>query len=334
MKLGQGPFRRLIAAVVLLANALLVTTSSGQTQQSATVSKETNGAMLIVTFLVPHGSVKVYLPDDMTAGDTISGSIVSAAAGGTREERSANKAEIGKLRISLIGGNETKPTEVTLKDDKPTFAWTPQIPAPSTPVKYLIRIVDGFGNPLAETSLPLLPAIPAGSSPKTTNASSRRASGALITGPKARTPVKRNVVVASSEETNFKLPAMGQQGRTVEIYGPFDGDVSNTTVSLGPAGSTMPDFERNRESEGFRVIRPLAESPRKTVFEVPRDAVGPAELMLKERNRTSLGQYRNIGVRLSAPKTNLLKGEQTELKVNVVGLEGIKTAVPLQLNAV
>ncbi len=40
-----------------------------------------------------------------------------------------------------------------------------------------------------------------------------------------------------------------------------------------------------------------------------------------------------MGVNLSAPKTNLLKGEHTELHVEVTGLQGIKEPVPLTLES-
>ena len=55
--------------------------------------------------------------------------------------------------------------------------------------------------------------------------------------------------------------------------------------------------------------------------------------MIKEGDVKTLAPYRNVGVRLSAPKTNLLKGERTTLTVEVSGLEGIKEDVPLQLDS-
>lgn len=83
---------------------------------------------------------------------------------------------------------------------------------------------------------------------------------------------------------------------------------------------------------GGQPVRPLAESPRKVVFESPRGASGEAGLTLNEKGVESKGPFRNVGVRLSAPKTNLTRGEQTALKVAVSGLEGIKENVPLRLD--
>jgi hypothetical protein len=84
--------------------------------------------------------------------------------------------------------------------------------------------------------------------------------------------------------SEFRLPSMGQQGRPVEIFGPFDGNFSNTMLAYGPARSTAQDFEKHTEnvSGGFGLIRPLAESPRKMVCEAPNNVTGPIALNLKE----------------------------------------------------
>ncbi len=105
------------------------------------------------------------------------------------------------------------------------------------------------------------------------------------------------------------------------VTGPFDGNSSNTALRVG-------DWEDRDNMGRFDLI---AESPRKAVFTAPTNVTGPIELHLTEGNTRSTGSYRNVGVNLSAPKTNLLKGEQTTLTVQVTGLEGIKQPVPLTL---
>lgn len=107
---------------------------------------------------------------------------------------------------------------------------------------------------------------------------------------------------------------MGQQGRPIEIPGPFDGDSANTQLHAGD-----------------RDLPILAESPRKAVFRAPTNTSGPMELTLNERGKETKGTFRNIGVNLSAPKTNLMKGESTTVTVRVEGLQGIPGAVPLHL---
>lgn len=120
----------------------------------------------------------------------------------------------------------------------------------------------------------------------------------------------------------FVIPTLGQQGRPVVITGPFDGDSANTTVRVS-----------TQDTENVRLLHPLAESARKAIFEAPTNVTGPCQLTLKEGTGETTADYRNIGVRLSAPKTNLMRSEQTVLTVQVTGLEGIKNPVPLQLDA-
>ncbi len=109
---------------------------------------------------------------------------------------------------------------------------------------------------------------------------------------------------------------VGQQGRPKEIYGPFDGYFSNTLITIGG-----------------QEVKKLAESPRKLVFESPKNLSGLTEILLRERNVEAKGEYRNVGVRLSAPKTNLTRGERTTLTIQVNGLQGIDKPMPLTLES-
>ena len=129
-----------------------------------------------------------------------------------------------------------------------------------------------------------------------------------------------------------QLPTIGQQGRPIEIFGPFDGNSSNTSLNWTAVRSQVPDFEKNTEnvSGGFGL---LAESPRKAVFECPTNVTGPIELTLSEGKTQVKGIFRSVGVNLSAPKTSLVRGERTTLTVQVSGLQGIKQPVPLTLDS-
>jgi hypothetical protein len=125
----------------------------------------------------------------------------------------------------------------------------------------------------------------------------------------------------------FIIPPLGQTGRPLVITGPFDGNSSNTIIDFGLKPEMGNEYDVGLEYE----LR--AESPRKAVFEVLTNVTGPIGVKLKEGNVETKGTYRNVGVNLSAPKTNLLKGEKTTLTVQVNGLEGIKQSVPLTLEA-
>lgn len=112
------------------------------------------------------------------------------------------------------------------------------------------------------------------------------------------------------------LPLQSQAGRPLEIQGPFDGDASNTQVNVGGAPVVV-----------------LAESPRVAVLTAPIEPVGPVQIILQERQTRTTGTMRNIGVMLSAPKTTLVSGEQTTLHIEVTGLSGLTSPLPLGLAA-
>jgi hypothetical protein len=244
-----------------------------------------------VKFDTISGQVIVHLPDDMAAGDTISGTVVMEPKGITQEERAKNQHTLEGYVLEI--GNQKVPAS------KSPFNW--EIPFPPQQMKssYTLVIIEASsGKEVANTTIPVLSTPP------------------NVPRPQTITP------------NDFRLPTIGQQGRPVEISGPFDGNSSNTALNR----SVIQDFEKNTEnvSGGFGLI---AESPRKAVFSSPDNVAGPIQITLKEGNTQTTGTYRNVGVNLTAPKTNLLKGEKTELRVEVSGLQGIKQPVPLTLES-
>ena len=242
-------------------------------------TKNIGGAFELTAETLLYGDVHVYLPDDMAAGDTISGTVVAEPKGSTEEERAKNQDTLAGYVVE-VGGQKVPASE---------GAFTVTIPAASSETK--LRIVDSrSGKLLANEPLMVL---------KT---------AARVPRPQTITP------------TDFQLPRIGQQGRAVEIAGPFDGDSSNTFVS----------WSKNSENlnGGFGLI---AESPRKAVIRSSAKATGLLEINLREGNLETKGEYRSVGVRLSAPKTNLLKGERTTVTIMVMGLQGIQQIVPLLL---
>ncbi len=243
-------------------------------------TRNIGGAFELTAETLLYGDVKVYLPDDMAAGDTISGTVVAEPRGNTEEERAKNQDTLEGLVVE-IGDQKVDAS-------KGAFKWV--VPA----VPKLIRIIEvASGKEVAKTPFPLI------------------------------TPMIKPPTHQAAQTGTFQLPAIGQQGRAVEITGPFDGDFANTTLNWKSTTRNAENVEG-----GFGLI---AESPRKGVFRSPTNATGPVEINLREGSVDIKGTYRSVGVRLSAPKTNLLKGERTTVTVMVVGLEGIKQSIPLLL---
>ena len=118
------------------------------------------------------------------------------------------------------------------------------------------------------------------------------------------------------EPHEFSFPGIGQDGRPFEIIGPFDANVSTTEITVG--GKT---------------VQPLAESSGSCYFISPSESLGASEIRLKERGVEIKAPFRNLGVRLTAPKTSLMKGEKTTVTIEVSGLRGIQKDVPLEIGS-
>lgn len=99
------------------------------------------------------------------------------------------------------------------------------------------------------------------------------------------------------------LPRMGQAGRPQSIPGAFDGDASNTRVSLNEKPAEI-----------------IAESPRGVVIRSPDEPVGSGTLRVNEGGIERQGPFNNVAVSLGAEKSVLNRGETTSLSVRVEGL--------------
>ena len=124
--------------------------------------------------------------------------------------------------------------------------------------------------------------------------------------------------------SNFSVPVTGNPvlpqtvvlpGEPLSIGGAFDGDATNTNVSLN--------------SQPCEVI---AESPRQSFVEVPKTTTaGTASVYIKENNNTTTTKVHVAVLNLSADKISLRKGEKTNITVRVSGLEGLSSGNNLRL---
>jgi hypothetical protein len=283
-----------------------------------TPSSTTRDGLRVVTFDTLQGRVIVNLPDDMRAGDTISGTVVAEPKGQTPEERARNMAIWSGYVI------EVQPPR------NPDGTSNPKVRAEVTAPIPLLRVT----LPPSSTLTPPLKSVSSANS-SGLGITLTNTTGSFTTGGTTTVPIEMiSLSLQSVEPLKVpQLPSIGQQGRPIEIIGPFDGNITNTRLMYGPAGSSIQDFEKNTENVtgGFGLLQPLAESPRKCVLAAPTNVTGPIELYLKEGNKETKGTFRDVGVNLTAPKTSLLKGESTELHVEVNGLQGITEPIPLHL---
>jgi hypothetical protein len=271
------------------------------------------GGVSLASFDTAYGTVKVTLPDDIAPGDTISGTVTAEPSGKTDAERRSNAGQLSGYVVEINtprpASNEVQrqKSSMLLLDPNRAQPFTIDLPNATTPQALQVNLM---------------------APPLTTSTDNSPRQGPIVATvnygwndfQKPEGITNSRPVIAPAD---FKLPTIGQQGWPIEIIGPFDGNSANTSITM-------------RGDAGPRVLNNLSlivESPRKAVFSPPTDIVGTTEIQLQEGKTQTKGQFRNIGITLSAPKTNLLKGEKTMLTVQVSGLEGITNPVPLTLSS-
>ena len=116
------------------------------------------------------------------------------------------------------------------------------------------------------------------------------------------------------KNVDFKIPQYIRAGVPERIIGVYDGDFSTSAIHINDAP-----------------VEILAESPDGIYFETPKDITGPAEVKLTEGDFTMEDQTNVLDMELSSGKLTLNKGEQTQVHITVTGLEGLETAVPIEL---
>ena len=342
--------------------------------QGNIIPQEPGSGIQTGEFKVPGGRIIVTLPDDIRAGDTISGTVSVEPNGQTPDEKANNRRKLGDYMIMVpfrpvrpdpkadanpnilsagsitgIVVNPNGPPRVGagfyIQDPEPdqgtstsegVFVFTPihgspagnpvaagptpkPTPNPTTqqpaPPKFDLRLYQ-----LPNQDSPLGPCSRLGSL-VTINEGCKPVSQLVFTPP----TIPPIIIDPPAADPIFTVPALGQNGRPVVINGPFDGNSTNTGVRIH-------QFMKVSDSvDGLEPIRPIAESPRKAVFISPPNVTGPMQITVNDGGKQTIAPFRNVGVNLVAPKTNLAKGEQTTLTIQVTGLQGITTNVPLIL---
>lgn len=278
---------------------------SGSTPSTAEV--ETAWGLHTTTFHTPEGKIKVNLPDDLTAGDSLSGTVIVEPEGKNEEEVARNQDELNGYVVEI----EKQETRVADRSMKRKIPWMVISGVTS------IILKDKNHKELARGDVPCLS--PKGESENVSMELSRliAAYGYHYTIGKENieTPPQgpgRGTLPAYSPP--FRLPEIGQAGRPVQISGRFDGDFTNSAVRIGGEEARL-----------------LAESPRKVVARIPARVTGTTEIEVKEGNLSAKGRFRSVGIRLTSPKTLLHRDEQATLSIKLLGLQGYNKQVRVRL---
>lgn len=225
-------------------------------QQAPTLTE--SGPLKIVTISEPQGKVHIYLPSDMVAGDTISGTVVPEPTGRNQAEIEKNSGVLEGLVLDIGRA------KVPVKDGQ--F---------SLDVPVSLSVGDGKSQSVEvkPESLQLRPWMPM-----------------------------------------FEAPKVVQVFRPFVVSGPFDGNHTDTKVTIG--GEPAPV---------------LAESPRGAVVAPPSDPSPGSTVRVTEGTESSEFKVRIIAINLSAPSTQLVRGQSTPIKLEVMGLDGLNEPLPIRI---
>src|SRR5258708_4303432 len=320
-------------AALFLSTPFFPNNAARQPQGGANANVKTVGGLTIVTFPLNPGTITVNLPDDIRAGDTISGVVMPEPKGGTEDERNKNRDVLNGFVIEIGGANfpvsKAKVGPIVIPGGtvlgRPPGSTGNMPPLPPSFFDVFVEVQLGK-KPIGQAKVPLLPSgavitpDPKITPPGMTPSGPVITPDPKITTPPGMTPSGAVITPDPKITPTFTIPGLGQTGRPIVITGPFDGNSSNTQLNWTRPRSAVQDFEKNTEnvSGGFGL---LAESPRKAVFSAPTNVTRPVEISLKEGNQETKGTYRNVDVKLTARKTSLMKGESTELHPEIQGLQ-------------
>jgi len=155
---------------------------------------DTAFGLTTTTFDTLEGTVSVNLPDDVAAGDTVSGTVTTEPKGATKDEQAKNEDSLNGYVVEVA--RQETPTE-----QKRGSKW--QIPPAIQNIPVVLK--NRAGKEVARTQVPV--------------------SQGNVIKPKPNGDIPN--------QGNYSTPTFGQAGRPVSVNGPFDGDFGNTYVKLG-----------------------------------------------------------------------------------------------------
>ncbi len=121
---------------------------------------------------------------------------------------------------------------------------------------------------------------------------------------------------APDHSAGCDIPTHALTGYPIIVRGNFDGDASNTKCRID--GKELPL---------------IAESPRKSIFQLPADQKGIQTIQVTEADKKSCERKVSmVDLKVSAPRTNLRKGEKTMINVAITGLQGLPDTAVLTLD--
>ena len=261
-------------------------------QPKITATNEVGSGLNTTVFQTLKGKISVNLPEDMAAGDTLSGTVIADPVGNTPEELANASDELNGYVVEIKKVKEAPP-------DKPEPVVQTTKPKKTTP-----KIC---ADPCKPDFTCALPPIPEPIQIVLVDKTGKKVCDSPVTYPAE--PVKTNCPGGSC-----LIPEVGQAGKPINIKGECNGKSNDSKVCVGGNDCQI-----------------LAESPRSTTAKSPKNVIGQTDIQVTEGDKTAKSTFRNLAVKLSSPKTVLKKGESSTVTVAVYGLSGYKDPVILTI---
>jgi hypothetical protein len=223
--------------------------------------------LIKVFFTTPKGSISVNIPDDVSAGDTISGTMLLDPIGSGESTQKRNEEALNEYTIELLGAN----TPVRDGDYRLTI--------PKTCAQLDVILKDKTGKAVGKQTVGV----------------NQRPQPAL--------------------PSNYVVPSVFSDDRTVRCIGNFDGNMGSTHVKI----------DRQEVSK-------VAESPRQLVFYPPEKKTGPMRLEIaKGGAQSSSTTIYGISLELNQPAAQMYRGAENSVVLTVNGASMFPEPVEVQL---
>lgn len=199
---------RVCASVIALASSASILMQA----QTTDARVQTTGTVHTAAFETPLGVIRVHVPSDAAAGDTIAGMVLAEPAGATPQAKQANLAQLNSFVVEW----QRQQTPVSMR----RYEW--MIPVTLRAGSGMLLLRDGQGRVLSQASLPIDPVpAPVPRAPSSAGAfelptGGEIGNGAVIRGPSDGRLTGKSVSVAgmqsellaaSPRQLTFRVPA-------------------------------------------------------------------------------------------------------------------------------
>jgi|GEM_PF-3461928 len=271
----------LVPASIIWAQSVSLT---GVVYQNSTVK---------IPLTVPEGKINVYLPDDMAAGDHITGTVVMEASGKNDKEKTKN-LDLLKQYVIKIGDAVLDATTLKAGSSAGTgrFAGNFNLPDKWWGIVHNVAPVSLtlMKEPVANVQMPL---VKINTSPAEFKA---------LPGPKAE-----------QEGIEFKpLKKVITSNESIVIQSIID-----ISIPIDMTEKQIFSWDINDQR-----VAPFCSSPRQTIIAVPPGTIGKTSITAKDKNGITVysDEVYVVDIRASIDKQNLRNNERTDMQTQAAGI--------------